>query len=192
MFVEPPRAQSAARRPARPVLSLRLRNAALVAAGVLTVTGRADLWTVAIALGVADAAAVTSLVVLLAGVATLARIGSASLSDIAGSQAVLGAAGFTGSTAAITAAWLSGVSLLLVARDRWTGLALGGLGGLLVAGPSLAGGTKSVGVWVLGAAIGAAAGWFVAPTENRDRWQQWVAVGVGVVAVSLGLIAGYS
>ena len=105
---------------------------------------------------------------------------------------MLGAAGFTGSAVAIAAAWLTAVSLLLAARDRWTGLGLGALGGLVVAGPSLAGGGSSVVVWIAGVAGGAAAGWFAAPTENRDRWQQWVAVGVGIGALALGLIAGYA
>lgn len=182
-----------AKRPAgaRPRLSLELRNAALAAGVALTATGRGDLWTLAIAFGVADASALTALPVLLVGIATIARTGSAGLADVAGNQAVLGAAGFTGSAAAIGAVWASAVSLVLAARDRWTATGLGALAGLLVAGPSLAGGFPSAVIWILGAGIGGAVGWFVSPTEEREQTQRWVALGLGVVAVSLGLIAGY-
>lgn len=157
----------------------------------MTATGRGDLWTLAIAFGVADASALTALPVLLVGIATIARTGSAGLSDIAGNQAVLGAAGFTGSAVAIGAVWASAASLVLAARDRWTATGMGALAGLLVAGPSLAGGFPSAVIWILGAGIGGAVGWFVSPTEEREQTQRWVALGLGVVAVSLGLIAGY-
>jgi len=171
--------------------SPNLRTAALTAGGVLTLTGRGDLWIAALAFGVADASALTALAVALAAAATLARAGSAGLADIAGSQAVLGAAGFTGSAYAVAAAWASAVSLVLVARDRWSAMALGALGGLLVGGPSLTDGGSSVGVWLLGVVGGAVVGWVVAPGERRARWQPWVAVVIGAAGVFLGVMAGY-
>jgi hypothetical protein len=109
------------------------------------------LWTCAVAFGVADASLLTALTVAAAGVATLARTGSAGLTDVAGAQAVLGAAGFTGTAAAVGAAWASAVSLVGVARTRIVGAGLGFVAGALVAGPSPSGGAKSVVVWIAGA-----------------------------------------
>jgi hypothetical protein len=179
------------RAPARAQVPTSYRQAALAAGGALTLTGRGDLWVLAIAFGVADASALTALAVALGAAATLARTGSAGLADISGSQAVLGAAGVTGSAYAVAAAWLSAVSLVLVARDRWSAMALGALGGLLVAGPSLTDAMPSVGIWLLGVVGGAAVGWIVAPGPRRARWQPWVAVVVGAGGVCLGVMAGY-
>jgi hypothetical protein len=158
---------------------------------VLTVTGRGDLWTLAIAFGVADASLITGVVVAAAGVATLARTGSAGLNEISGAQAVLGAAGFTGSSAAVGASWASAVSLVGVARQRVVGAGLGLVAGALVAGPSLAGGAQSALVCALGAIAGAAAGLVVTPPTGKRRWQRFVALGVGAAGVALGVIAGY-
>jgi hypothetical protein len=209
VLLEPPRAPPPRRRPATPILKTRAahaqprrrvtkpalpnsaRTAALCAGGALTLTGRGDLWTLAIALGVADSSMLTALAVTFAGVATLARTGSAALTDIAGSQAVLGAAGFTGSAAAVAATWTSALSLILVARQRAVGIGLGLLAGALVAGPSLSGGGESVAVWILGLAAGAAVGFVVVPRRDRRPWQAFVAVAVGAAGVALGVIAGY-
>lgn len=175
----------------QPRLPISARNAALGAAAALTATGRGDIWTLAVAFGVADASALTALVVALVGGATIARTGSAALGDIAGGQAVLGAAGFTGSVAAISAVWASAVGLVLAARDHWTGAVLGAFAGTLVAGPSLAGGARSIAVWTGAVVVGAVAGWFGASTEGREPWQPRVAVGIAAVAAGLGVFAGY-
>lgn len=188
MQTQAPTSYRAAMRPSLPVT---VRHAALAAAAALTGTGRGDIWTLAVAFGVADASALTALVVGLVGIATIARAGSAGLADIAGGQAVLGAAGFTGSAAAVGAAWASAVSLVLAARDRWAGAALGALAGTIVAGPSVAGGFDSVAVRTVGVVVGAAVGWFVAAGPGRERWQPWVSVGIAGVAAGLGVFAGY-
>ncbi len=177
--------------PARTTLPVAVRDAALAAAAVLTAAGRGDIWTLAVAAGVSDASALTALVVALVGVATIARTGTAALADIAGGQAVLGAAGFTGSGLAVGAAWASAACLVLASRDRWTGAVLGALGGTLVAGPSLAGGAKSVVVWGAGVVVGGALGWVCAANERRERWQPWIAVAVALGAVGLGITTGY-
>jgi hypothetical protein len=189
--VESPRATRAARRPATPVLSDTARRAALAAAVVLVLTGRGDLWTVALLLGVADRSMLTAFVVAAAATASLARVGSAALVDISGAQAVLGGAGFTGSLAAVSATWTSAVSLLAVARDRWTGAVLGLVAGALVAGPALSGGLRSVAVWFLGIAAGTGIGWFVRPSDQRRNWHVVVDVALASVAVALGVLAGY-
>lgn len=173
-------------------LPLAARDAALVAAAALVLTGRGDLWVVAVAIGIAAGSSLTTLTVVLAGIATLARIGSAGLGDITGGQAVLGAAGFTGADIAVAAAWTSAVSLVLAARQRTTGAVLGALGGMLVAGPAVVGGMNSALVWTGGVVGGAAAGWLVAASPSRARWQPWVAIGLGVAAVGLGVTAGYT
>ena len=172
-------------------LPLAVRDAALAASAALVLTGRGDLWVLAVTLGMAAGSALTTLTVVLAAVATLARIGSAALSDVTGSQAVLGAAGVTGSTMAVAAAWASAASLALAGRQRTTGAALGALGGVLVAGPSLAGGSESVRVWIAGIVVGAGVGWLLAASPKRARWQPLLAIAVGVVGVGLGVVAGY-
>lgn len=209
MWLEPPRAQGPARRPTGPALTqvstaaarrrsrsldalpLAIRDAALAASGVLVLTGRGDLWVVAVALGVAAGSAVTTLTVVLAGIATLARVGSAGLADITGNQAVLGAAGFTGSTVAVAGAWTSAASLVLAGRQRTTGAVLGALAGMVVAGPAVAGGMNSALVWTGGVVGGAGLGWLVAASPARVRVQPWIAVGLGALAVGLGVAAGY-
>ena len=189
MLVESPRATRATRRPTAPLLTAR--RAALVAAAVLILTGRADLWTLALLLGVADRSMLTAFVVAAAGAATLARTGSAALVDISGAQAVLGAAGFTGSAAAVSATWTSAVALLGVGRDRATSAVLGLLAGTLVAGTALSGGIRSVGVWIVGVAAGAAVGAVLQAGEERKRWHVVVDVGMAAMAVALGVLAGY-
>jgi hypothetical protein len=168
-----------------------VREGALLAAAGLALAGRGDLFVVAVLLGVGAGSALTTLTVVLAGVATLARVGSAGLHDITGNQAVLGAAGFTGSSVAVAAAWSAAVSLVLAGRQRTTGAVLGALGGLLVAGPAVVGGLHAALTWTGGIVGGGLVGWLVAASPSRSRWQPWVAVGVGVVAVGLGVTAGY-
>jgi hypothetical protein len=168
-----------------------LRRAALVAGAVLTVTGRGDLWTLALAFGVAEGSALVAFVVAAVGVATLARTGSAALVDISGAQAVLGAAGFTGSAAAIAASWTSVLALLAIARDRWTSVALGVLAATVVAGPALSGGSKSAAVLLVGLVAGGTVGYFLRPSLARRPWHVVVDVGMAVVTVALGVLAGY-
>jgi len=172
-------------------LPFTVRNGALAAGVALSLTGRGDLWTLALVFGVADSSAVTSLVVFLVGIAALARSGSATIGDLSGAQAVLGPAGATGSALVVAAAWCSAVGLVLAARDRWTGIGLGALAGLMVAGPALAGGAASVAVWIGGVGLGSAAGWLLSPTNARLRWQPWVAVALGAAAAGLGIAGGY-
>ncbi len=202
MLVESSRAPAAPRRTptsvisvpasaARPPLPLALRNAAFAAGSALTLTGRGDMWTLALAFGVADASAVTALVVGLAAAATLARAGTAGLADVAGGQAVLGAAGFTGSGLAIAATWATAVSVVLAARDRWTSVGLGALAGVIVFGPSLASGGVDAAMWVAGVVVGGVAGWVCAPRGRRARFQPLVALAVGAAAIVLGVISGY-
>jgi hypothetical protein len=174
-----------------PELPEGVRSGALGAGALLTVTGRGDLWTLAIAFGVADASTVTGLVVAAIAAATLARTGSATLADVFGSQAVLGGAGFTGSATAVACAWTSAVSLLVVARDRRTGVGLGALAGVLVAGPSFAGGARDAVVAVVAIVVGAALGWVVGAQTEIRPWTKWLALGAAAVALFFGIVAGY-
>jgi hypothetical protein len=158
---------------------------------VLVLTGRGDLWTVAVLLGIADRSMLTAFVVAAAAAASLARVGSAAFVDLSGAQAVFGGAGFTGSLAAVSATWAAAVSLLAVARDRWTGAALGLVAGALVAGPALSGGLRSAAVWIAGVAVGSGVGWFLRPATQRRNWHVVVDVALASVAVALGVFAGY-
>jgi hypothetical protein len=62
---------------------------------------------------------------------------------------------------------------------------------VVVAGPSVSGGLRSAGVWVLGLAGGAFVGWFVRPADRRRRWHVMIDVALAAVAVALGVVAGY-
>ena len=95
-----------------------LRAASLAAAFVLAITSRGDVVVLAAMLGIGVGRPASALAAAGALVATLVRWGSPSLEAIAGAQTVLGPAGWTGSNAAIAAAWLAGAALVLASRPR--------------------------------------------------------------------------
>src|SRR5436190_13971425 len=95
-----------------------LRVAALGAAFVLAVVSRGDVVVLAALLGLGVGRPASALATAGALGATLVRWGSPSLEAIAGAQAVLGPAGWTGSNAAVAAAWLAGAALVLASRPR--------------------------------------------------------------------------
>jgi hypothetical protein len=83
-----------------------------LAALVLGATSRGDIVVLAVLLAVASASHQRALAVGMACTAALVRWGSSSLGAIAGAQAVLGPAGWTGDAAAVTASWLTAVALV--------------------------------------------------------------------------------
>lgn len=95
-----------------------LRVACLAAAFVLALTSRGDVAVLAALLGLGVGRPASALASAGALAATLVRWGSPSLDAIAGAQAVLGPAGWTGSTSAVASAWLAGLALVLAARPR--------------------------------------------------------------------------
>jgi hypothetical protein len=95
-----------------------VRAAVLVAAFALAVTSRGDVVVLAALLGLGVGRPASALATAGALIAALVRWGSPSLEAIAGAQAVLGPAGWTGSTAAVASAWLAGAALVLASRPR--------------------------------------------------------------------------
>ncbi|MEY2434686.1 MAG: hypothetical protein QOC92_4411 [Acidimicrobiaceae bacterium] len=91
------------------------RAALLVAAFALAVLSRGDVIVLALLLGFGAGRRMSGLASAAALLAALVRWGSPSLGAIAGAQAVLGPAGWTGSAAAVASAWFAAVALVLAA-----------------------------------------------------------------------------
>ena len=87
----------------------------LAAALALAVTSRGDVVVLAVLLGFGAGRRTTGLASAAALLAALVRWRSPSLGAIAGAQAVLGPAGWTGSPLAVASAWLGAVALVLAA-----------------------------------------------------------------------------
>lgn len=91
------------------------RAALLAAALAVAVLSRGDVVVLALLLGFGAGRRLSGLASLTALTAALVRWGSPSLGSIAGAQAVLGPAGWTGSAAAVASAWLGALALVLAA-----------------------------------------------------------------------------
>jgi hypothetical protein len=137
---------------------LRLGLATAVVAMVATSTG--DILVVSVALGLLAADAVVGATAVLVGLATVARWSSSSLGALAGGQAVVGAAGWTGSWPSVLSSWAAAVALVLVCpAGRAPPVAFGVVAGAVVVGPAVGGsmGNLAVRLAVSAAAVGAAA-----------------------------------
>jgi hypothetical protein len=145
---------------------------------------------VAVLLGVSDRAAVPALVGAAAGALALERFGSARLSDIAGTQSVLGEAGWHGAGGAVAATWLVTIALVLACRRPAPAAVAGALGALLVVGPALNGGIVDALVRVVAVVVGAGAGWFLAPRGAGATRQPIVAL--TVAGIGLAVLFGIS
>jgi len=93
-----------------------VRLALLVAAFVLAVASRGDVFVLALVLGLGVGRRASAFAAVVGLVAAMVRWGSPSLRAIAGAQAVLGPAGWTGSRAAVASAWLGAMALVAAAR----------------------------------------------------------------------------
>lgn len=181
MLVEPSGAARPHRRTPRSALRpprfdrVGPRQACAIAAAVLVVTGRGDLWVLAVLLGLADQSVGPTLVAGAAGAAALERFGSAGLADIAGAQSVLGAAGWHGTTPAVVASWAFAIALVFVCRRPGPAAIAGALGALLLAGPALAGGLGDAMLHVVALAAGAGLGWLAAPRRAAGHRQVAIA-----------------
>lgn len=135
---------------------LRLGLATAVAAMVATSTG--DVLVVSVALGLLAADAVVGATALLAGLATVARWSSSSLGALAGGQAVVGAAGWTGPWPSVVSSWVAAVALVLVCpRGRAAPVAFGLAAAALVAGPAVGGSLGNLTLRVAASAVAVAA-----------------------------------
>jgi len=84
----------------------------------MALASRGDLVVVAVLLAVLTGDRRRAVGVAAACGAVLVRWGSSSLGAVAGAQAALGPAGWTGRTAAVASAWLAATALVLAVRDR--------------------------------------------------------------------------
>jgi hypothetical protein len=91
------------------------RAALLAAALALAVTSRGHVVVLALLLGFGAGRRMSGVASAAALAAALVRWGSPALGAIAGAQAVLGPAGWTGSSAAVASAWLGALALVLAA-----------------------------------------------------------------------------
>jgi hypothetical protein len=91
------------------------RAALLAAALALAVSSHGDVVVLAVLLGLGAGRRASGVAVAVALTAALVRWGSPSLGAIAGAQAVLGPAGWTGSSVAVVSAWTGAAALMLAA-----------------------------------------------------------------------------
>jgi hypothetical protein len=155
----------------------------------LAATSRGDVVVLALLLGFGVGRRASGLAAAGALAAALVRWGSPALGAIAGAQAVLGPAGWTGSPAAVASAWLGALALLLAASslDR-TSTLVSALSTApfaiaaadLVVGPAPGG---AVALRVLASAVA------VAATTLLARWRAFPVLAIGSGAVAL-LCAG--
>lgn len=180
MLVEPPRPLVPARAGLTIAAGAPLRTAAAVAALVLAVLSRGDVVVLAALLACAAWHPPALGAVVPALLASAWRWGSTSLDALAGAQAVLGPAGWTGTAAAAASSWLAAVALVLAVpgRLRPPPIEVGGMGGPHGAldAPNL----------VLAGATGAAAAVVVAGPAVGGA--VWVRVLATVVATALALV----
>ncbi len=109
------------------------------AAVMMAVTSTGDVILLGVLLGLAAGDAVAGGVGILAAVAVIGRWGTSSLAALAGAQAVVGSAGWTGSTAAVASSWGGALALVLVCPPGLApAAAFGATAAQLVAGPALA------------------------------------------------------
>ena len=187
MLVEPPRPVVPARRP-RTWLGPGLGPGHLGAgagAAVMAATSSGDVLLLGVVLGMAASHVAAGVVGALAGLTVLLRWGSPSLSALAGGQAVLGAAGWTGTVSQVASSWLAAAGLVLAAPPGLVpAVAFGCAAGAVVAGPALVPGSAAgaIALRLGGAAVAAALSFALARLVPR-RVARPAAVWAGLVAV---------
>jgi hypothetical protein len=142
-------------------------------------------------LAVATAEAVAAPAIALGTIATVGRWGSSSLAAVAGGQAVVGAAGWTGDAALVVSSWCAAIAIALggCGRRRWSITVAGVSAGLIVAGPSAATGRGAL--LRLAGAVGGVAVAAVASRLLRPRPRAVVAtVAGGAACLALARASG--
>ncbi len=128
---------------------------AAVGLATMAITSTGDVLAAGVLLGLAAGDLVAGTVGVLAGIAVIGRWGSSSLAALAGGQAVLGAAGWSGPPGMILSSWAAALAVILVWPDRpasssFSGghpagvVACGIFAAALVAGPAVGLETNSV------------------------------------------------
>lgn len=180
MLVEPPRPVVPARAGLTIAAGVPLRTASSVAALVLAVLSRGDVVVLAALLALAAWHLPAVGAVVPALLASAWRWGSTSLDALAGAQAVIGPAGWTGPKAAAASAWLAAVALVLAVPGRRPRLTTEGGG---TGGPSAALDASNL---VLAIATGATAAVVIAGPAPGGA--VWVRVLATVVATGLAFV----
>ena len=186
------------RRPSAPIAAanpapVHLPIVTLVAAGgalTLAVSSRGDGLVLAVALATVAVRPVRIAGAVGALLGSLLRWGTTSLGAIAGAQAVLGPAGWTGSGAAVASAWAGALALVAATPGRLAprgGRALaaapfGATAALVVIGPGPGG---AVGLRVVAAVAASALAWLVAGARER----RVASLAIDVLAVVAGVTA---
>ena len=168
---------------------LSLRAALLAGAFALAAGSRGDVAVLAVLLAFGAGRRTPAFASAVALCAVMVRWGSTSLRAIAGAQAVLGPAGWTGSNAAVVSSWLAALALVGAARPLrrdWSWVGIAGVvpfavaAADVVAGPSLGG---ALALRVVATVIGLAA------ALVASRWERAPAC-AAVVAVAALVTAG--
>lgn len=154
---------------AEPAERRRLVRLGLVAAVVTMVaTSTGDVLVLGVALGLLAADGVTGATAVLAGLATVARWSSSSVGALAGGQAVVGAAGWTGAWPSVLSSWVAALALVLVCpRGRAEAVAFGVVAAALVAGPAVGGSLATLAFRVGASAVGVVAASLAARRSPR-------------------------
>jgi len=134
-----------------------IRSALLVAALVLAVSSRGDVFVLALVLSLGVGRRASAFAASVALISVMVRWGSPSLAAIAGAQAVLGPAGWTGSRAAVASAWLAAIAVIGATRRGPRLLSL-------ASGVSVAPFAVAAADVVAGPSIGGEIGWRVVAT----------------------------
>jgi hypothetical protein len=161
------------------------RAALLAAAFALAVSSRGDVVVLALLLGFGAGRRASGLAAAAALAAALVRWGSPSLGAIAGAQAVLGPAGWTGSSAAVASAWLGAFALVFAAvpldRASWLVTTLS-VAPFAIAAADVVVGPAPGGALAL-RALGSVVALAVTTLLARRRSLPVVAVGAGALAL---------
>ncbi|HEV3227096.1 MAG TPA: hypothetical protein VGZ52_09680 [Acidimicrobiales bacterium] len=162
-----------------------VRAPILLAAFALAVTSRGDVVVLAVLLGFGAGVADSGVAVAFALSSALVRWGSSSLAAIAGAQAVLGPAGWTGSAPAVASAWFAAVALVLAAAPRSTPRRVVALAAVAPFGAAAAdvtmGSSAGAGLWlrVLASVVATVVITLLPQWRTRSR----IAVAAGLVAL---------
>ena len=164
-----------------------LRLGAAAGAVTMAATSTGDVLVVGVLLGLVAGDAVVGAVGVVAALATLARWSSSSLTAVAGGQAVLGAAGWTGPPALVMSSWAAAAAVILVSPPgRPPALAFGLVAAGMVAGPALGDGSVAdVVVRLSASAAGVAAAWLAVRAVPR---RQAHLAGLGLALFALFLV----
>jgi hypothetical protein len=161
------------------------RTALLAAALALAVTSRGDVFVLALLLGFGAGRRASGLASAGALGAALVRWGSPALGAIAGAQAVVGPAGWTGSTLAVASAWFGALALVLAAPPIDRGRSI--VNGLAVAPFAIAAADVVVGP-APGGALAlrvVASSVALAATVLVARWRSMPSIAIGCGALAL-------